>query len=87
LSQESAADRWLDEWAPEGLEWERLVRTYPLPALAAAAVLGFVLGRRHGATLLAALTSYGASRFQDLVEEELADLTGGAGASGRSTPH
>lgn len=48
----------LDEILPEGLEWERLVRTYPVPALALAAAGGFYLGLRHGTAILAAVSSY-----------------------------
>jgi len=49
-----AADRVIDEVMPEGVEWERLVRAYPVPALALAAAAGFWLGVRHGTALVAA---------------------------------
>jgi len=48
----------LDEILPESLEWERLVRTYPVPALALAVAGGFYLGLRHGSAILAAASSY-----------------------------
>lgn len=48
----------LDEILPEDLEWERLVRTYPVPALAVAAAGGFYLGLRHGPVIVAALSSF-----------------------------
>jgi len=52
------ADGLLDEILPEGLDWERLVRTYPIPAVLLAAVGGFFIGRRHGPALLAAASSF-----------------------------
>ncbi len=53
-----AVEEILDELLPESLEWERLVRTYPFPALALAAAGGFYLGLRHGPVILAAVSSY-----------------------------
>jgi hypothetical protein len=54
----TAVEEILDEILPEDLEWERLVRSYPVPAIALAAAGGFYLGLRHGPTILAALSSY-----------------------------
>jgi hypothetical protein len=62
----------LDEILPESLDWERLVRTYPVPALAVAAAGGFYLGLRHGTTILAALSSYIAAE----VSRNVGDLLG-----------
>jgi membrane protein DedA with SNARE-associated domain len=60
---------------PEGLDWERLVVTYPLPALVVAAVGGFLLGRSHGRAVLAAVSSYAgaqvAENFNQLLGREL----------------
>jgi hypothetical protein len=61
----------LDEILPESLEWERLVRTYPVPALAVAAAGGFYLGLRHGAAILAAVSSYVAAEVSRNVGEIL----------------
>lgn len=61
----------LDEILPESLEWERLVRTYPVPALAVAAVGGFYLGLRHGTAILAAVSSYLAAEVSQNVGELL----------------
>ncbi len=58
----STADDLLDEILPEDLDWQRLVRTYPLPALAVAAAGGFLLGLLHGPTLVAAASSYVAAQ-------------------------
>ena len=52
------SDRIFDELLGEEVEWRRLVRTYPLPALAVAATGGFLLGRRHGPALVAALAAF-----------------------------
>ena len=59
----------LDEILPEGLDWERLVRSYPLPALALAAAGGFWLGLRHGPTVLAAVSSYATAQVSKNVSE------------------
>lgn len=65
----STLDQILDELLPEGVEWERLVRTYPLPALALAAAGGFWLGLRHGPAILAAVSSYASSQVSRQVSE------------------
>ena len=54
----SMADQIIDDLLPEDLDWREMVRTYPLPAVAAAAVGGFLLGRRHGSDLLSALRRF-----------------------------
>jgi hypothetical protein len=51
----------VDEILPENLDWERLVRDYPLPAIALAAVGGFLLGRSHGPAILAAISTFAAA--------------------------
>lgn len=48
----------IDEIVPEGLDWERLVVTYPLPAIGLVALGGFFLGFRHGSEILRALSGY-----------------------------
>lgn len=53
---DSFADEILDELIPETVDWRRLVRTYPVPALLVAATGGFLLGRARGAGMLGALT-------------------------------
>ena len=61
----------LDEILPESLEWDRLVRTYPVPALAVAAAGGFYLGLRHGTAILAAVSSFVAAEISRNVGEIL----------------
>jgi hypothetical protein len=55
---EGAVHELVDELLPENLEWERLVRSYPLTSISVAAVGGFLLARRHGLAILAALSSF-----------------------------
>lgn len=59
----------LDELLPEQLEWERLVRAYPLPAVALAAIGGFYLGLRHGPEILTAVSGFVASEVSRNVSE------------------
>jgi hypothetical protein len=61
VERESAVDELIDDLVPEGLDWERLVVTYPIPALLIAAVGGFLLGRRHGTEILGAVSSFAAA--------------------------
>ncbi|HET9229557.1 MAG TPA: hypothetical protein VFR31_22945 [Thermoanaerobaculia bacterium] len=68
----SSVEAILDELLPEELEWERLVRSYPVPALALAAVGGFFIGLRHGPEILAAVSGYLASE----VSRNVSDLIG-----------
>ena len=58
---ETAVHDLVEELVPEDLDWERLVRTYPLPAVALAALGGFLLGRSHGPVILAAVSSFAAA--------------------------
>jgi len=59
----------LDELLPEQLEWERLVRAYPVPAVALAAIGGFYLGLRHGPEILTAVSGFVASEVSRNVSE------------------
>lgn len=72
------ADEWIDEWAPEGLDWEHLVDAYPLPMLAAAGVAGFWLGRYHGRAVLTAFAAFAGRQLGELVDRE---MHSGAGTS------
>lgn len=67
-----AVEEILDELLPEELEWERLVRTYPVPALVLAAVGGFFLGLRHGPQILSAASGFLAAE----VSRNVSDLLG-----------
>lgn len=62
----------LDELLPDELEWERLVRSYPVPALALAAVGGFVIGLRHGSEVLSAVSGFLSAE----VSRNLSDILG-----------
>lgn len=68
----TAVEEILDELLPEELEWERLVRKYPIPALALAALGGFVLGLRHGPQILSAVSGFVAAE----VSRNVSDLLG-----------
>lgn len=57
----SMVDDLIDELIPGNLDWQRLVTSYPLPALAVVALGGFYLGLRHGTEILSALSGYAAS--------------------------
>ena len=59
----------LDELLPEELEWERLVRTYPVPAVALAAIGGFVIALRHGPEILSAVSGFIAAEVSRNVSE------------------
>lgn len=67
----TAAEEILDELLPEELEWERLVRTYPVPALALAAIGGFILGLRHGPQILSAVSGFAAAELSRNVSDLL----------------
>ena len=59
----------LDELLPEELEWERLVRRYPVPAVALAAIGGFIIGLRHGPEILTAVSGFLAAEVSRNVSE------------------
>lgn len=69
--EDSQADELLDELLPEELDWRRLVRTYPIPALLAAAAGGYVLGRGRGRVILATLSGFAADAVTQGVNEFL----------------
>lgn len=77
-SRPSMADDFLNEILPDGFDWERLVRSYPIPAVLVAAVGGFFLGRRHGTSILAAVSTYAASEMSKnvsgLFDQEAGDF-------------
>ncbi|HEX4963017.1 MAG TPA: hypothetical protein VF173_19460 [Thermoanaerobaculia bacterium] len=62
IERDSVVDELVDELVPAELDWERLVVTYPLPALALVALGGFFLGRRHGRELVAAISTFAAAQ-------------------------
>ncbi len=50
-SNKAFEDRVVDNLFDEGFDWVDVVRSYPIPCLAIAAVAGFLVGRAHGAQL------------------------------------
>jgi hypothetical protein len=73
--RESMVEELIGELVPEGLEWQRLVVRYPIPALLAAAVGGFYVGRRHGPEILKALSGLAAAEVSRHVSH-LVDFQG-----------
>jgi hypothetical protein len=71
--QRSSAVRFLDDLLPEELEWQRLVRTYPLASLVVAGVAGYLLGWRSGAPILEAVGDTATRRVTGLVRASLGD--------------
>jgi hypothetical protein len=71
MERESVIEELVDELAPEGLDWERLVVTYPIPALLLAAAGGFLLGRLHGPQILSAVSAYASSEVSRNVNQVL----------------
>jgi hypothetical protein len=69
IERDSIVDELVDELVPAELDWERLVVTYPLPALALAAIGGFFLGRRHGPEILSAVSTFAAAQVSANVHE------------------
>ena len=56
----SFADELIDDLLPADLDWQGMVRRYPIPALVVSGLGGYLLGRRHGAAILDAFSSFAA---------------------------
>lgn len=54
------ADDVMDEVMPSELDWQRLVRRYPIAAITIAAIGGYVLGRSRGEEIIMALSNHAA---------------------------
>ena len=54
------ADEVMDEVLPTELDWQRLVRRYPIASITIAAIGGYVLGRNRGEEIVAALSNHAA---------------------------
>jgi hypothetical protein len=67
------ADEFVDDLVPPPLDWQRLVREHPLPALAIAALGGYWLGRHHGKEVLSAVSAFAATAVSEQVNELLGD--------------
>lgn len=72
-SRSFTADDIVAELMPAGFDWQRLVRTYPVPALALAAATGFVLGRGHGTGLMSALGAFAVGEVTKNIHSFLGD--------------
>jgi hypothetical protein len=72
----SRADELLDELMPDELDWRQLTLSYPKTALGVALVGGFLLGRNHGAGLLAALTGFAVGEVTRNLQGLVEDFTG-----------
>ncbi len=71
LAHRSVVDAMLDELLPEEIEWERLVRTYPVPSLLIAAAGGFLLAYTRGPGIIAALSALATAQVGDAVRDAL----------------
>lgn len=58
LSKYLEAETLVDDLMPDGIEWRRLVKTYPKTAMAAAVAGGIALGRTHGLGLLVSISGF-----------------------------
>ncbi len=72
VEDNSPADDVVDELMPPELDWQRLVRQYPLAALGLATLGGYVLGRHRGREILGAFALFAA----DSVSEQVNNLLG-----------
>ena len=63
----SMADEVVDELMPARLDWQDLVRRYPLAALALATLGGYVLGRHRGREVLEAFSLFAADSVSEQV--------------------
>ena len=66
-SPDSVADEVVDELMPAQLDWQDLVRRYPLAALALATLGGYVLGRHRGREVLEAFSLFAADSVSEQV--------------------
>jgi hypothetical protein len=77
LDDPSLADELLDDLIPPDINWRRMVRRHPWPALALAGLAGYLLGRSQGRALVGAIAGLAVARVEErvlgLVEEELED--------------
>lgn len=73
FARPSLADELIDQLIPDRVDWRRLVRDHPWPAIGLAAVGGYVLGRTRGSAVLAALSAFAAGAVADGVNEALGE--------------
>ena len=73
----SPADEIVDDLLPADLDWRHLVCEYPISSLTAAAIGGFLVGRRHGLPLLQELSSFVADEVSRNVQALIGAPAGG----------
>lgn len=75
LDDPSLADELLDDLIPPEINWRRLVRNHPWPALLLAGLGGYLLGRSQGRALVGSLAGLAVARVErqvlGYVEDEL----------------
>ena len=69
LSQRTVEQRVLDGLLPDEMDWEEVVRTYPLTSIAVAGIAGFLVGSRSGRAILTAVADSAVHRVTGLVDE------------------
>jgi hypothetical protein len=67
--QRSVEQRLIDGLLPEEMDWEDVVRTYPLTSVTLAAVAGFLIGSRRGRAILGTVTESALDRVSGMVHE------------------
>ena len=70
-SERSFEQQLIDELVPEEMDWEDLVRSYPVSSLLVAALGGYFIGRRSGRAIVAAFSESAVDRVTELVNELL----------------
>ncbi len=69
----SLADDLIDDLVPPEVDWRKVVRRHPLPALLLAGLGGYLLGRSQGRTLLRAISALAVARVEAEVLSRIED--------------
>ncbi len=77
--KDSFADGILDDLLPEDLDWRHLVRSYPILVLVISGLGGFLLGSRHGAEIVSAVSSFATREVDRNISSFLGDDAGPRG--------
>lgn len=72
--ERSPADRLIDDVVPETVDWEAIVRRHPLPSLAVAALVGYLVGRTHGPDIATAVADGASRRIEAGVDRFIGQL-------------
>ena len=67
IEEPSLADELLDDLIPPDVDWRRLVRRHPWPALFLAGLAGYLVGRSQGRALVGAVAGLAVARVEDRV--------------------